>query len=259
MSFEPYARDMSDSPRRLSVASYNIDKARHFDPPARGNGGSRRGAVLEDLLVLEVLHQADVLALQEAIVGPLAAGAGARDTVAEIGAVLGVDGHAFHGSRDGSAREWGVALLCRHPARFRGLDLPRAFWSPWRRSVVLGEIGAWIVASLHLEVWPLVGAASRLAQTRALLDLVEEVDRGGGRPVVLAGDFNCEPGSAPHRLLLRRGFAPTLAGRQATWRFPGLPLHLDHIYARGARTVQAGVERRARGSDHFPVWADLEI
>jgi endonuclease/exonuclease/phosphatase family metal-dependent hydrolase len=250
---------MQNSPRRLRVASYNIYKARHFDPGARGNGSSRRGAILEDLAVLEVLRKADVLALQEAIVGPLAPGAAARDTVAEMGVVLGVNGHAFHGSPDGAAREWGVGLLCRHPARFRGRNLPKAFWSPWRRSVLVGEIGVWIVASLHLEVWPIVGAASRMTQTRALLNLVAEVDDGCGRPVVLAGDFNCETGTPPHRLLLRRGFAPALAGRQATWRFPGLPLHLDHIYVRGARAVAAGVERRARGSDHFPVWADLEI
>ena len=256
MDLESYARGMTDSLRRLRVASYNIYKARHFDPPAGGNGAARRGSVLEDLRVLE---DPDVLALQEAIVGPLTRGAPARDTVAEIGAVMGADAHAFQGSPDGAAREWGVGLLCRHPARFRGRNLPKAFWSPWRRSVVVGEIGDWIVASLHLEVWPMVGAASRLAQTRALLDLVEEVGGGSGRPVVLAGDFNCQPGTPPHRLLTRRGFAPALAGRQATWLFHGLALHLDHIYVRGARAVAAGVERRARGSDHFPVWADVEI
>jgi endonuclease/exonuclease/phosphatase family metal-dependent hydrolase len=253
---------MSGFPGRLRLASYNVYRARRFD--AGPNGATPR-AVLHDVGGLESLRTADVLALQEAIVGPLGREAGRRDTVAEIAARLGVESQGagrhwgFAGAPLGRGREWGVGLVTRPPAVFHPLPLPKAFWSPWRRAAMLGEIGPWLVASLHLEVWPLVGAASRRDQMRVVLDAVQRLDDGGRRPTVLAGDFNCQPGSGPHAELCRRGFVPAQPQPAGTFRLGPLRLHLDHIYVRGARVRDAGVETRARGSDHLPVWAVLEI
>jgi endonuclease/exonuclease/phosphatase family metal-dependent hydrolase len=255
---------MNEFPGVLRVASYNIFKARWFEPQANG---ASRGAVLADLDAFPTLRGADVLALQEAIVGPLGRPAQRRDTVAEIAARIGIEPHgagrhwSFHGARLGPEREWGVALVTRPPAEFHPVRLPKQFWSPWQRSAVLAEVGPWLVASLHLEVWPLVGAASRRAQIRAVLDAVDRLDAGRDRPVVLAGDFNCQPGGGPHADLRRHGFALAHPERGRTFGLGPLGmlgLHLDHIYVRGARVREAGIESRARGSDHQPVWAVLE-
>lgn len=248
----------------LRVASYNIFQARHFEP--RPEAGAAARAVLDDVTRLACLRQADVLALQEAIVGRLGPETSpARDTVAEIAARLGVDGSgsgrhwSFRGVHMGRDREWGVGLVTRAPAVFQPLRLPKAAWSPWQRNALLAEVGPWLVACLHLEVWPLIGAPSRRRQLAAVLEALERLDAGRGLPMVLAGDFNCQAGDPLHADLRRRGFVPALAERRTTFRLGRLGLHLDHIYARGARVLDAGVETGARGSDHWPIWATLSL
>jgi endonuclease/exonuclease/phosphatase family metal-dependent hydrolase len=254
---------MSGFPAILRVASYNIFKARHFESQP---GGAARRAVLDDVSGLASLREADVLALQEAIVGRLGPAASpARDTVAEIAARLGVDGAgsgrhwSFRGVRLGRHREWGVGLVTRAPAVFQPVRLPKAVWSPWQRNALLAEVGPWLVVCLHLEVWPVIGAASRRRQIAAVLEALDRLDGGRGMPAVLAGDFNCQPGDALHGELRRHGFAAALPEGRTTFRLGRLGLHLDHIYARGARVLDAGVETAARGSDHWPIWATLAL
>lgn len=246
---------MIDTPHRLRVASYNIFKAKFFETPGR-----RGGTVLEDFTQLDSLRRADVLALQEAFVGPLRPGGPDRDTVGELAARLefggGSDGHRrFHGVPYGCGR-WGVGLLTRPAARFETLDLPRPFWSPWQRGAILARFGPWIVGTLHLEVWP-IGAPARRQQIVTILRAVDRMRDGGRTPVVLAGDFNCQ-GGGPHEELERAGFTPALRDGVATYAIAGLGLRLDNIYVRDAEVLAAGVERGARGSDHWPVWADVE-
>jgi len=243
-------------PARLRIASYNIYKGHFFDNP-----GPRGGSVLEDLGRVEGLRQADVLALQEAVVGPLGSNGAARDTVREIAQRLGLDGQAngcirFSGTPHGRG-QWGVALVCRRRADFRPVELPRPFWSPWQRGAILARYGPWVVGTLHLEVWPL-GAPARRRQMRAVLAAVDAFAADPTTPVVLAGDFNCQRGG-PHDVLKDAGFVPALERRIPTFALAGVRLHLDHIYVRGARVLEAGVEHGARGSDHWPVWADLAL
>ena len=201
------------------------------------------------------MRAADILLFQEAIVVPPAAGRPGCDAVGELAAVWGAaapGNTAFVGSRAGDGR-WGVGALCRGPARFTSLWLPRPRWSPWQRAALFVESGPWLVGTLHLEVWP-IGAPARRAQMRTVLDFLAAHDGARGRPVVLAGDLNCERG-APHTELVRAGFRPALSGREPTFAFAGLRLRLDHIYVRGAVVEAAGVATAARGSDHWPVWA----
>jgi endonuclease/exonuclease/phosphatase (EEP) superfamily protein YafD len=45
----------------------------------------------------------------------------------------------------------------------------------------------------------------------------------------------------------------------ATWSWARIVrLRLDHAYVRGAQVVGAGVATRARGSDHRPIWVEVE-
>ena len=249
-------QEVAAGPRGLRIATYNIYKGNFLDRPGR-----RGGSLLEDVEGLESLRRADVLALQEAVVGPVNGNGVERDTVHEIATRLGLDG-ASHGHTrffgvPHNGGKWGLAFVCRERAEYRTLELPQASWSPWRRGALFARIGPWVVGTLHLEVWP-IGAAARVRQMRAVLDAVDEFAGAPDAPVVLAGDFNCQRGG-PHDLLRRAGFVAALPRRVPTWALAGIGLHLDHIYVRGARIVDSGVERAARGSDHWPVWADVAL
>lgn len=256
---------MSSTPSRLRIASYNIWRCRHLDP---GSPAPRGGSVLDDLARLEPLHAADVIFLQEAVVGRFGAASASRDAVAEIRRSLAANGSrpagletlhtAFHGAPLGNGLQWGVGLVSRHPVDCHALDLPRPFWSPWQRSALLVRLGPWILVTVHLEVWPLVGTWARREQMRTVLAALDALSGSKQSPIVVAGDFNCEPGAGPHRALAARGFEAALEGRRPTFRMAGVGFQLDHIYVRRARVVEAGVGEAARGSDHLPVWATVE-
>ncbi len=274
----------SPVPRRLRVASYNVFKARYAvaTPPGGAAIRPRRHDLERDFNLYPTLHDADVLALQEAFTRPRGREphAPAIDTVATLGAAMhwpafdrgtarsgvapapgapaGQIPHprqsAFNGVPHGGGL-WGVAILCRWPAVFHDVRLPQAWWSPWRRTAIVAEIGPWIVATLHLEVWP-PGAAARLAQSAAVLAAIDALPQSIQRPAVIIGDFNCQRG-APHDVLRRGGFEPAPPGPR-TWALGGIKLRLDHIYVRHARILSAGVEERATGSDHKPLWCEVE-
>lgn len=260
-----YPRGMSPAPRKLRIASYNIWRCRHLDARMPAPGG---GSVLDDIARLEPLHAADVIFLQEAVVGRFGAASASRDAVAEIRRGLAANGSgpmspetyytAFHGAPLANGLLWGVGLVSRYPADCRALDLPRPFWSPWQRSALLVRLGPWILVTLHLEVWPLVGTWARREQMRTVLAALDAMPGSKESPIVVAGDFNCEPGAGPHRALAARGFEAALEGRRPTFRMAGVGFQLDHIYVRRARVVEAGVGEAARGSDHLPVWATVE-
>jgi endonuclease/exonuclease/phosphatase family metal-dependent hydrolase len=244
--------------RRLRVASYNIYKGTHLG--AAGAASSR--SIVADLGACPQVRDADVLLVQEAVVGALARTGPAIDAVATLGQAFGLEtpaGTAAHvrflGESHGHAARWGVAVLSRQAARFHDVPLPRPRWSRWPRGAILAEIGSFVVATLHLEVWP-IGAPARAQQVAAFLEALAGLPQSDRRPIVVAGDFNCERGAA-HDLLLRAGFcAAPLAG--PTWRWHRLRLRLDHAYVRGARVLGAGVGRQAGGSDHLPIWVDLD-
>jgi endonuclease/exonuclease/phosphatase family metal-dependent hydrolase len=234
--------------------TYNVFQARYLH------------SVLHDFATLASLHSADVILLQEALVGATRAAA-AVDTVATLACALGIDPAAnglpygtsqtaFMGSVERSQSRWGLGAVSRVPARFTLVPLPNAWWSPWPRAALFAEIGPWILVTVHLEVWPL-GAGARRRQIQAVIDALLGVAGNSTRPVVLAGDFNCETGGA-HQVMRRNGFEPVPTS-VPTWSLGPLALRLDHVYVRNARVVASGVEQRAQGSDHRPLWVDVEL
>jgi endonuclease/exonuclease/phosphatase family metal-dependent hydrolase len=218
--------------------------------------------LLDDCARCDGLRGADVLLVQEAVVGAVQRGAAAIDSITALVGALGfppaVDAarHVrFFGAPHGHAAHWGVAILSRYPAVFHDVPLPRPRWSPWPRGAILAEIGPFVVGTLHLEVWP-IGAPARRRQIATVLETIAGLPGSGGRPIVLAGDFNCARG-APHDLLRNAGFT-AVPMAAPTWSFAGVRLQLDHAYVRGARVAAAGIEHTARGSDHRPLWAEVE-
>ena len=120
-----------------------------------------------------------------------------------------------------------------------------------------------------------VGKRARLESAEIVRRMVESL---GGKPIIVTGDFNCPPGSAPYEILtedrlnlaeLRDTYA--LVGEvedgQATFHgFGGLRLgkRIDWIlFNRRLEVFEAAIDRREFGgrypSDHFPVTATLRL
>jgi endonuclease/exonuclease/phosphatase family metal-dependent hydrolase len=250
--------DRAVAVRRLRIVSYNVYKGNYLHDAADG-----ARSVTADFAASARLREADVLLVQEAVVGTLARGRPHRDAMTTLAGAIALTPDSpmrhhtrFLGEPHGHAAHWGVAVLSRHAARFHDVPLPRPRWSPWPRGAIVAEIGPFIVATLHLEVWP-IGAPARRRQVATLLEALAAVPGVADRPVIVAGDFNCERGAA-HDMLRRAGFrAAALSG--PTWGWGGiLRLRLDHAYVRGGHITAAGVESGARGSDHFPIWIEIE-
>lgn len=211
----------------------------------------------------------DVLCLQEVLQHP-----GLRNQAETLGDSLGC--RVQFASVDGPERpkRYGNAVLTPHRVISGGArnlepaDDYRAVAHvrfEWRGHVIDAY-------STHLHHTP-QGAAIRATQIRHLLAYVDST-RGTG-PVVLAGDFNAEPGSAEMKPLAARythafhAVHPRATRAEAATfnrHFGPDPGVIDHIFVgRGLRPVVSAVLFRTVGpdsvwaSDHFGVMARLEV
>ena len=100
------------------------------------------------------------------------------------------------------------------------------------------------------------------------------------REAVLMGDFNCEPDSAEYerivgplspfagRMSSPEGFVDAWAwlgndpAQPPTAELRGQPMRLDYVFVSAAlaeRIRDARVDTQAQGSDHQPVWVELDV
>jgi endonuclease/exonuclease/phosphatase family metal-dependent hydrolase len=290
LEFGPQNNQPSTTPRRLVVASYNIRYA-------RGRyllwGGVRRKLGLMSLnsrpqhvarLIGDaarafnkgrLLPQVDLLALQEA--DKRTRRTGGHHVAQELAAELHMNWvHAPAGIPRGirpAQRQWwldfeepidlydagdtGVALLSRLPlSDVTRIDLP---WHecPWRPRLAMAATVAGIrVFNAHVD--PHAASGGQLAQ---LETIAEQSDRVSG-PVIIMGDFNTlsrEKSLETRKFLESRGYATPMPTGTATWRGAGLRLHADWIFSRGLEIVRWGVARPLHVSDHWPIWAEVEV
>ena len=171
----------------------------------------------------------------------------------------------------------GVATLSRYPLEapaVRQLPYFEQVLNPRNRialatDVVVGAERVPIV-NLHLDVR--LGPVDRIRQLRpAVNDL--------GERMIAGGDFNTNPwawveGILPlasteaivgqeqaavlDDYLLGKGFASAIPVETATMRLPAFQIRTDDLYARGLPITAAGVEH-VDGSDHWPVWFDVDL
>jgi endonuclease/exonuclease/phosphatase family metal-dependent hydrolase len=243
--------------RTLRVMTYNVHGCVGLDgrlSPAR---------------IARVIAQADadVVALQELDVGRVRS-----DGVDQAGAIAErlEMGFHFHPAWQLEEERYGDAVLSRLPLR-----LVHAGRLPGKPSRFCPEPrGAlWVAVTLdghelqllntHLGLNP----QERLAQAEALLGPDWLSHPACREPVVLCGDLNARPQSAPCRLLLGRlrDAQPDRKGRRPvnTWptRYP--VARIDHVFvSRGVRVLKVGVLRTqlARvASDHLPLVVDVEL
>ena len=233
---------------RLRVMSYNIRNAR---------GGDQR-VDLERIAEVIAAFAPDVVALQEVDVGR--ARSGGVDQAEVLGERLGLFASFAPCIEEGCER-YGIATLTRWPPlAVRQLALPAVVQRRGRgsepRCALLTRLH-WpdddrelAVVNTHLSVI----ANERPGQVAALLAGLDADE------VVIAGDFNCTPWSAPFRRLA--GTLRPATRRVRTWpaRLPIVPL--DHILYRGPlQVIHSGVWTHGaarRASDHLPVVAELE-
>ena len=165
---------------------------------------------------------------------------------------------------------YGHALLSRYPIdivkRARLAHDPKSWWQEprsaiWARVDVDGHLINVITTHLGL------GPRERVLQ---LKDLLGDDWIGGiptDEPIIICGDFNALPGSAPYKLAASRlrDVQSPLGGHRPLGTFSSLqPLvRLDHIFTsthfQRQRVLVVRNDLTRVASDHLPLVADLRI
>lgn len=198
----------------------------------------------------EPLAGADIILMQEMD----------ADGVDAIAVALGLR-YVYYPASVKKGRDWGNAILTRWPLRDdRKVLLPWADpYTNSRRIAVTAtlEIGAVDLAvySTHTAT-PSLGLGARLDQIEAILD-----DAGDSDPVAIGGDLNtADPGSAGQvrELFDDRGFAWASDDATDTGTAFGSDATLDYVFTRGLSPRRSGTFAGDAGSDHQPIWVELE-
>ena len=284
----------AENPRSIVVASYNI---RYAVGQFLISGGLRRKVGLtqsrpRDEQVAENIRTAarafserrllpavDVLALQEA--DKETGRAGRQHVARELGEALRMNWvHVPAGIPRGQkpkTRQWwldfeepidlydpgdtGVALLSRLPlSDIKRLDLPwqECAWRPRLAMAATVSAGGKQLRILNAHVDPHAAVGGQLAQ---LESLVAEAATESG-PTLILGDFNTlskKKVDETRNFLASHGYATVFPSGTPTWRGAGIRLHADWIFNRGAKIVKWGVARPLNVSDHWPIWAEVEL
>lgn len=249
--------------------SFNI---RGFSTPVDGRKRWSRRAAANVAAVRE--HAPDVLGVQELQRAALAT---YRDRLAGydllLGPAAGLGGrpeyNAILWNRDRlTLLDSGGFWLSETPdARSASWGTRNARALNWARFAVRGTGVTFRHVNVHLDHW---SDRAREESARLLLHRLGDPD-----PTLLTGDFNCPPGSAPHRTLLDHGFRDAAVGDEDTFRgfgridaavarrFHRGRLRLDWILVGGEparwEVEDCRVVRDTGASDHDPVVADLRL
>jgi endonuclease/exonuclease/phosphatase family metal-dependent hydrolase len=155
----------------------------------------------------------------------------------------------------------GVALLSRLPfARVERIDLPwhACAWRPRMALAATISNGKHSLQVFNSHIDPHALIAEQLEQHAAILDRADEL-KG---PTILLGDFNTLSKRScleMRRSLEARGFRTPFRTGTATWRAGLIRLHTDWIFLRNAKVKRHGVARPLGVSDHWPVWAEIDL
>lgn len=227
-----------------------------------------------------LLPRPDIIALQEA--DRATRRAGGQHVAAELARALKL--HYAHAAmqiprgEEPKERQWyldfeeridvddpgdtGVALLSRFPlVQAHRVDLPwtECAWRPRLALAATVNLGRHKLHIYNTHIDPHADVTEQLAQHEAVL---AETGAHPDEPTVLLGDFNTlfpKSRAATRRLLEARGFTTPMPTGTATWRAGLLRLHADWFFTRGGRVLRWGVARPLNVSDHWPVWAEIEL
>ena len=278
----------------MIIASYNIRYARG---PYLISGGLRRKVGLMSLsgrpehvgnLISgaaraftenKLLPPVDVLALQEADKRTLWTGGHhvAKELAEQLGMHWAHEGAGIPRGVPPVKRQWwldfeepiglhdegdtGVALLSRFPmSDVTRIDLP---WHecPWRPRLAMAATiseGPHQLRLFNAHVDPHAAIDGQLAQ----LEVIAAQAEAATMPTIILGDFNTlskQKCIDTRSFLESRGYTTPIPTGTATWRGGGLRMHADWIFSRGVKIERWGVARPLNVSDHWPVWAEIEL
>ncbi|MFC0508456.1 endonuclease/exonuclease/phosphatase family protein [Micromonospora costi] len=156
---------------------------------------------------------------------------------------------------------WGDAVLSRWPVTApRTLPLP-AVGAPTGAQALavtldLGDGVRPVVVSTHLQPPP---GRQPVVQARAVADFARRY--AAGRPLVVAGDMNTEPGDAAFAEFTRAGLVDALATARP---LPTSPAdrpreQIDHVFVTPGVTASHAVAPGGTASDHLPVAVTLTL
>ena len=155
----------------------------------------------------------------------------------------------------------GVGLLSRLPfSQVERLDLPfkKCAWRPKLAIEASFQVGEKSFHIFNSHIDPHADIPEQIAQHSEVLAHADKLEG----PVILLGDFNTlsrRSGVAMRDFLESEGFETPFPTGTATWRSGPIRLHTDWIFTRGARVVRFGVARPLSVSDHWPVWAEIDL
>lgn len=279
---------------KIVVASYNIRYAVGRFLISGGllrkwglsTSGTRETVVAENIRAAarafsegSLLPRVDVLAVQEA--DKLTARAGKHHVARELAEAMQMAWiHMPAGIPRGQkpkTRQWwldfeepiglhdpgdtGVALLSHLKlSDVTRIDLP---WQecPWRPRLAMAatvRVGNEHLRIVNAHVDPHAAVGGQLEQLEALVD---QANRSNG-PSLIVGDFNTlskHKVAETRNFLESRGYATPFRSGTPTWRGAGIRLHADWIFGRGVKITKWGVARPLNVSDHWPIWAEIEL
>ncbi|WP_406067065.1 endonuclease/exonuclease/phosphatase family protein [Micromonospora sp. NBC_01638] len=241
----PVASNRDGPPERLTVVAYNIRMGfgldGRFDLPGLTEAVDRQRP---DVVLLSEVDRAWLLN-------------GGHDTLDLLADRLGMP-YVFGPAAD---PVWGDAVLSRWPVSDpRTLPLP-AVGAPTgaQALAVTLDLGAGVraaVVSTHLQPPPGRGP---VVQARAVADFATRY--AAGRPLVVAGDLNTEPGDEAFGQFINAGLVDALAAARplATSPADDPREQIDHIFVSPGLTPGDPVAPRSTASDHLPVAVTLTL
>ena len=155
----------------------------------------------------------------------------------------------------------GIALLSSLPmSDVRRIDLRwrECAWRPRLAMAATISIGARQLRIVNAHVDPHAAVGGQLEQLEVL---VSEADQHRG-PTLILGDFNTlskKKVEETRRFMESHGYSTPFPSGTATWRGMGIRLHADWIFHRQVKIATWGVARPLSVSDHWPIWAEVDL
>ncbi len=225
-------------PTALRLASYNVKSGLE----------SSLDRVAEQLRAIDP----DVVALQEVDVG--VDRTGRIDEAAELGARLGMT-PVFAATIDRGGGAYGIAMLSRVPIQSSQRVELRAFGTYEPRVAIDAELCMGTHPIRFIAVH-----ADFINPTANLEVLARHIAPYVGSGVVVAGDLNAGPKDAGPKHLVSRGLVD-LFHLDERFTFWPAKTRVDYVFAdmpiaRHVAKLEVGDDK---ASDHFPIWADVEL
>jgi len=185
--------------------------------------------------------------------------------------------HFFYAaSRSEDLNTHGIATLSKFPIiKNTTLKLPKYVitYRHQQRIALLSniQVGKKDITLTNIHLDARLNARDRIIQLDHAITKVRELF---GQDIILGGDFNTLPffllgklfpigfqnqGERVHNYLVTKFFVNSAGRSVPTFSKMGLRMRLDHIYTDNLPIVAWGIEDDKGISDHFPLWADIEI